>query len=154
MDRDGGSESFDSFYERELAPQVRRAALLVGSSDAANDVVHDAFVQIYRRWGSLENPGGYLNRTVLNGARDHARRSEVRGRVLPRLVDRASVAPDEYLDDVLMGLPFNHRAAVVLRYVVGMATAEIADELGCAPGSVGPWIDRAMSQLRKALRDD
>jgi len=25
MDRDGGSESFDSFYERELAPQVRRS---------------------------------------------------------------------------------------------------------------------------------
>ena len=152
MNPGGEAESFDSFYAREFRPQVRRAVLLVGSNDAANDVVHDAFVRLYPRWGSLENPGGYLNRSVLNGARDHARRSAVRSRALPRLVDPGSEEPVDYLDDALMALPFNHRAALVLRYVVGLTTAEIAHELECAPGSVGPWIDRAMRQLRKALR--
>lgn len=152
MDRGGESESFGSFYSREYGAQVRRAVLLVGSNEAANDVVHDAFVRLYPRWGSVENPGGYLNRSVLNGARDHARRSEVRNRALPRLVDPGAVEPVDYLDDALMALPFNHRAALVLRYVVGLTTAEIADELECAPGSVGPWIDRAMRQLRKALK--
>lgn len=29
---------------RELGPQVRRAALLVGSQETAHDLVHDAFV--------------------------------------------------------------------------------------------------------------
>lgn len=152
MNRGGESESFDSFYSREYGVQVRRAVLLVGSDEAANDVVHDAFVGLYSRWGSLENPGGYLNRSVLNGARDHARRSETRNRALPRLVDHGTVEPDDYLDDALMALPFNHRAALVLRHVVGLTTAEIAAELDCAPGSVGPWIDRAMRRLRKALK--
>jgi len=152
MVRRGGAESFDRFYERELPSQVRRAVLLVGSEEVANDVVHDAFVGLYPRWQSLENPGGYLSRSVLNGARDHARRQEVRRKTAPHLVDPAAESPADDLDDVLMALSFNHRAAVVLRYFVGMTTAEIAAELGCAPGSVGPWINRALIQLRKALQ--
>jgi RNA polymerase sigma factor (sigma-70 family) len=58
----------------------------------------------------------------------------------------------EILDDVLATLPFRHRAAVVLRYYGDMSTAEIAAALDCAPGSVGPWIDRALKKLRKALQ--
>jgi RNA polymerase sigma factor (sigma-70 family) len=41
---------------------------------------------------------------------------------------------------------------VVLRYYAGLTTDEIASELGCPPGSVGPWIHRALAKLRKALQ--
>jgi DNA-directed RNA polymerase specialized sigma24 family protein len=41
---------------------------------------------------------------------------------------------------------------VVLRFYGGLTTEEIAQALGCAPGSVGPWITRALTKLRKALR--
>ena len=70
---------------------------------------------------------------------------------MPRLIDRGAPAPTDMLDDVLARLPFNHRAAVVLRYWGGLTTNEIAKELGCAPGSVGPWIDRALEKMRKEL---
>jgi RNA polymerase sigma factor (sigma-70 family) len=73
--------------------------------------------------------------------------------LLPRFVDRtASSSVDEHLDDVLAGLPFNQRAAVVLRFYCGLTTEEIARELGCAAGSVGPWINRALAKMRKALQ--
>ena len=58
---------------------------------------------------------------------------------------------DERLDDVLARLPFNQRAAVVLRFYGGHTTDEIAQALECANGSVGPWIDRALDKMRKAL---
>ena len=58
----------------------------------------------------------------------------------------------EVLDDVLAHLPFNQRAAVVLRFYAGMTTQEIAHALGYAPGSVGPWIDRGLSRMRKAIQ--
>ncbi len=153
MESAAGLDSFDRFYEAELAGQVRRATLLLGSSDAANDVVHDSFLKLYPKWGQLENPGGYLNRSVLNGCRDVARGRERQSRLLRRLVDRSPSTPSvDLLGDALMGLPFNHRAAVVLRFYAGMTTDEIAAELECAPGSVGPWINRALKQLRKALQ--
>lgn len=151
----GGAQAvrtgFDDFYRSELDGQVRRAVLLLGSNDTANDVVHDAFIAVYRRWEELDEPGPYLNRCVLNGCRGVHRQRTRQRRLLPRLADSSASSEDEHLDDVLAQLPFNQRAAVVLRFYGGLTTEQIAAELGCAPGSVGPWITRALAKLRKAL---
>jgi RNA polymerase sigma factor (sigma-70 family) len=144
--------TFAEFYRAEVGGQVRRAALLVGSAEQANDLVHDAFVEIYRRWSELERPAPYLNRAVLNRCRDAGRSRRRQVRLLPRLVavDREPWEPDS-IAPLLDALPFNQRAAIVLRFYVGMSNVEIAQVLRCPPGSVGPWIDRALKQLRKAL---
>ena len=57
----------------------------------------------------------------------------------------------EPIADLLDTLPFNQRAAVVLKFYVGLSNDEIADALDCPPGSVGPWLDRALKQLRKVM---
>jgi RNA polymerase sigma factor (sigma-70 family) len=143
---------FAAFYAKELDGQVRRAFLLVGSNEAANDVVHDAFVAVYRRWDGLESPGPYLNRVVLNGCRDLARQRGRHERTLRRVVAVSDdFAMSDTLDDVLKSLPFNHRAAIVLRFYGQLSVAEIADALGTQPGSVGPWIDRGLKKMRRAL---
>jgi RNA polymerase sigma factor (sigma-70 family) len=143
---------FDEFYRRELDGQVRRATLILGSNELANDIVHDAFVAVYRRWDSLDEPGPYLNVAVLNGCRGVHRRQSRELRLLPRLFDRSTTSAGESLDDVLAKLPFNQRAAVVLRYYGACTTVEISQALNCAPGSVGPWIDRALTKMQKALK--
>ncbi len=147
---------FGTFYRREFDQQVRRAALIIGSIDLARDVVHDAFVGVYQRWTTLEDAGGYLNRSVLNGCRDVHRRRSSRDRLFTRLLNERSLhepvdADDGLLADVISTLPFNQRAAVVLRYYGGLSIAEIAAQLDCPTGSVGPWIDRALTSMRKAL---
>jgi RNA polymerase sigma factor (sigma-70 family) len=141
---------FAAFYERELPVQVRRACLLTGDPDTGHDLVHDAFVAVYQRWGRLEDPGPYLATAVLNRCRDHARRASTAERRLPLLVERGQPG-DEVLWDALQALPFNHRAALVLRFYHQLPEREIADLLGCRPGSVGPWIQRGLRALRKAL---
>lgn len=143
---------FTALYRAEHERQVRRAYLLLGDGEAANDVVHEAMTTLYRHWDTVLNPGGYLNRAVLNGCRDHGRRRTVAVRKLHRLApDPGSASGDDTLADVLAALPFRHRAAIVLRYYAGFTTDEIADALGCAPGSVGPWIDRGLTAMRKVL---
>lgn len=143
---------FAAFYRAELAGQVRRAFLMLGDNEQANDVVNEAMVAVYRHWAALEAPGAYLNRAVLNGCRDAGRRRVTARRLLQRLSqDDAAMVPTDLLTDVLASLPFNHRAAVVLRYYAGYTTSEISDALGCAPGSVGPWIERGLAAMRKVL---
>lgn len=146
---------FANFYRAELDGQVRRAALMLGSRTTANDVVHDAFVHMFRRWATIAEPGPYLNRAVLNGCRDVGRRRSRDLRLLPRLspslVDRTSEAPTESLADALSTLPFNQRAAIVLRFYVGLSIREIAETLDCQPGTVGPWIARGLNRLRKDI---
>ena len=143
--------SFSEFYGAELPGQVRRAALMVGSSEVAHDLVHDVFVEIYARWDSIDNPGPYLNRSVLNRCRDVGRSRARRARLSERLRPELTVWDDEPIADLLDGLPFNQRAVVVLRFYVGLNNLEIADALGCAPGSVGPWTARALEHLRKVM---
>ena len=142
---------FSDFYRAELDGQVRRAALLTGSAELANDVVHDAFTEIFRRWNHLDDPGPYLNRAELNRCRDVGRARTRRTRMMQRLISDETSWDAEPIADLLDTLPFNQRAVVVLRFYVGLSNTEIADALDCAPGSVGPWIDRALKQLRKVM---
>jgi RNA polymerase sigma factor (sigma-70 family) len=143
--------SFADFYRLEMAGQVRRAALLTGSSDLARDVVHDAFLEMFRRWDQLDHPGPYLNRAVLNRCRDIARAHRRRTGLMARLVVDEPAYDAEPVADLLDGLPFNQRAVIVLRFYVGLNNNEISDALGCPPGSVGPWLDRALHRLRKVM---
>ena len=143
---------FTALYRAEHAPQVRRAFLLLGDNEAANDVVHEALTGLFRRWAEVDQPAAYLNRAVLNGCRDAGRRRSSSDRTLRQLRPEDGAQPvHEPLADVLAALPFNHRAAIVLRYYAAFTTDEIAEALNCAPGSVGPWIERGLAAMRKVL---
>jgi RNA polymerase sigma factor (sigma-70 family) len=150
--QDSRRAEFAELYERELDQQFRRARLIVGSKAAADDVVHDAFVEIWRRWDSIRDPGPYLNRAVVNKAMT----AQQAGRRRLGILRRTHVAPStesqrEILTDVLHKLPVKHRTAIVLRYYAGLSDIEIAAAMDCPTGSVGPWIHRGLEQLRKAL---
>jgi RNA polymerase sigma factor (sigma-70 family) len=148
--RDNAATEFGKFYERELATQVRRAALIVGDPQTARDLVHDSFADVFQRWSEVRDPGPYLNTVVLNRCRDHLRRDKRRSQAgyQPVLNDQPDDGP---LWDALQALPFNHRAVLALRFHEQMTDREIADTLGCRIGSVGPWIQRGLTKLRMDL---
>jgi RNA polymerase sigma factor (sigma-70 family) len=145
------ASSFTAFYQREIVGQVRNATLLLGSQEAARDAVHDVFATMYERWSTIVEPGPYVQRAVVNRCRDLLRRAEVSRRHEPQLV-RDTPEIDAPLYDALATLPFNHRAAVVLRYYLQLSEAEIAERLDCPTGSVGPWIRRGLDHLATELR--
>ena len=72
------ADSFAVFYEAEVVQQVRCATLILGSRQAAQDVVHDVFVEVFRKWGrDMAEPGAYLQQAVVNRCRDAVRRTTV-----------------------------------------------------------------------------
>jgi RNA polymerase sigma factor (sigma-70 family) len=149
----GGVGSFAGFYEAEVVRQVRSATLILGSRQAAQDVVHDVFVEILQKWDDgITDPGPYLQRAVVNRCRDALRRGAVARRYRTLLRPEDVPAIDVPLYDALARLPFRQRAAVVLRYYLGLTEAEIAAHLGCPTGSVGPWIRRGLDRLARQLR--
>ncbi|HEV7723144.1 MAG TPA: sigma factor, partial [Iamia sp.] len=64
-----GIGGFDDLFTVERIPMTRLAYLLVGSEAVAEEVVQDAFAQVYERWDRLDRPGGYLRTCVVHGAR-------------------------------------------------------------------------------------
>jgi len=53
--------------------------------------------------------------------------------------------------DALDRLPARRRAAIVLRFYEDLAEADIAQVLGCRPGTVKSLLSRGLAQLRKEV---
>ena len=65
----------------------------------------------------------------------------------------ASIGSDEFvIRDALRVLSRRQRAAVVLRYYEDLPETEIAQIIGCRPGTVKSLLDRATKKLRKELQ--
>jgi RNA polymerase sigma-70 factor (sigma-E family) len=151
-ERDRSDSAFAALYQDEYLGLVRLAYLILGCREQAEEVVQDAFVRLHGRWARVDNPGGYLRTSVVNGCRD-VRRRIIRYRARePRLAERAETwdAPDE-LSDAMAALPVRQRAAIVLRYYGGMSEAEIGRTLNIRPGTVKSSIHRGLQRLRREL---
>jgi RNA polymerase sigma-70 factor (sigma-E family) len=142
--------SFDDLYRASYARMVRLAWLLVGTRPAAEDVVHDAFVAVHQKWGSVDNPGGYLRRTVVNRALRAQRRQASEQRALAA-VGEPPPTGDPTIDsmwDAIARLRPERRTVVVLRYWADLPHAEIAEVLRCPVATVRTRLHRALSDLR------
>jgi RNA polymerase sigma-70 factor (sigma-E family) len=148
---------FEEVYEREYAPLVRLAHLLTGSNETGEDLVQEAFALALRRWDRLGNPAGYIRMCVVNGARSLHRRHDVERRLGNRVASpvvgaTADGGPGDELWDALGTLPFRQRAALVLRFYEDRTTAEVAEVLGCRPGTARSLISRGTAALREVIR--
>ena len=135
-----------------VAPRLRRVAyLMVGRSDVAEEIVHEAFVRTFDRLPSVDAPAAYLRTTVVNLCLSWRGRRALEARHQP--LGRAVVELPE-LDETweLLGrLPRRQRAAVVLRYYEDLPFDRIAAVIGCRPATVRSLVHRAIATLRKEM---
>ena len=136
----------ERIYRERFASYVGAASGIVGSRDAARDVVQDGFARALAhhsrfRGGSLE---AWIWRIALNRARDVRRRPQP-GALRDDLV--ALEAGSGSLAAAVLELPDRRRTVVLLRYVAGLQNTEIAEALGISPGTVGATLSQAREQL-------
>ena len=157
---------FASWY-REQHPRVLGALTIVaGSTDVAADATAEAFVRAYERWDrvrAMESPGGWLYRVALNVVRRRARRLGTERDLLRRVVlraappDPASSAPSSLEPEVweaVRALPDRQRTAIVLRYVLDLPEAEMAELMGVTRGAVSSYLTTARRRLAIRLGPD
>lgn len=146
-------------------PLVRLAVLL--GADDAEDVVGEAFYQLYRRWGRLRSAGAaatYLRSTVVNLTRMRIRHLQVVRRHLaddgrePGTVasgEDATVLRDDQqaLVDAVRALPARQREALVLRYWLDLREREIAEVMGITAGAVKVHASRGMAALSRTMEE-
>ncbi len=145
----GGRDDFEELFAAERGPMTRLAFLLVGSEAVAEEVVQDAFAQVYERWDRLDRPGGYLRTCVVHGARRAGKRRSRDLRVV-HVEPHVDLEARELLD-ALGRLRPAWRAVVVLRFYGDMTQDEIAETLGMRVGTVKSTLHRALGQLREEI---
>jgi len=161
VDRDSAVTALFTAHHRRL---VVLAQMLVDDAGTAEDVVQDAFAALYRRWPFLRDKGaaiGYVQSSVVNGARSHLRRRRgVRFEPVDNAANPAAPAADEQvlqgeaqraLAAGLAALPMRQRQVVVLRYYLDQSEAEIASTLSISRGSVKKHASRALVALASLL---
>lgn len=146
--------TFDALYRAQYARMVALARLMTGPLSPSEEIVQEAFVQLYRNWSSVDYPLAYVRIAVVNGCRSHGRRRAVQRRHPlpdhePVVVDTTAIA----VRDALQALTPRQRAAVVLRYFEDLPEREIATALGCRPGTVKSLLSRSMVRLKGLLHD-
>ena len=73
----GAAASVTALYAEHALGLVRLAVVITGDRQAAEDIVQDAFLGLYRRWDRVPDmaaPLAYLRVSVVNGCRSALRR--------------------------------------------------------------------------------
>jgi RNA polymerase sigma-70 factor (ECF subfamily) len=152
----------DAFAELVRAYERRVASVLYRLLDDRRDVeeaTQDVFVQAWRNLGRFRGHSHvftWLYRIAVNEALMRTRRKRP---AFQELDERLPAAPDPEprLRDVLVralaALPFEYRAAVVLRDVEGLTNAEVAEALDISVAAAKSRIHRGRMQIRDALAE-
>jgi RNA polymerase sigma factor (sigma-70 family) len=178
----GATASVTALYAEHALGLVRLAVVMTGDRAAAEDIVQDAFLGLYRRWDRLSDltaPLAYLRVSVVNGCRTALRR---RSRLRPwpdagadddldevapaagsggaaRLAESAEASAllseeQRVVAAALRKLPRRQFEAVVLRYYLDLSIEETAQVMGINPGTVKSATHRALAAVGRILREE
>lgn len=143
--------AFERLYRRHVGGVYHYALAVLRDPQDAEEVTQTAFLNAYRSFRHGDRPRPTLN-WLLSIAHEVCRRRSGRA-----CLDDAMVADEDALptaNDVcraLARLPFDQRAALVMREVEGRTYTEIAEILALTVGAVEMLIFRARRSLREEL---
>jgi len=168
--QNGDNKAFGRLIRLHQKRLFRYIYAMLGSFDAAEDVVQEAFVKAYENLKSFKPEYDFypwLSTIARNTAYNLVRKEE-KNESLNALAEKGfdpeSGDPGP-LEKLLAGegekrfyqalktLPVQHRVAFVLRHLEGMNYAEIASYLKIPPGTVDSRLYRARQMLMEALQD-
>jgi RNA polymerase sigma factor (sigma-70 family) len=151
------SAQFVQFYQEQYPNMVRLATLLTGSNETGEDITQEAFLALSLRFSALENPSAYLRKSVVNATKRLHRDRKRRLARLQLLASPTSTTSNPYdrveLADWVSALPFRQRVVVVGRYWVGWSETELAELLGCRPGTVKSLASRGLASLHRQIEE-
>ena len=172
----GAAASVTALYAEHALGLVRLAVVMTGDRAAAEDIVQDAFLGLFRRWDQLPDmtaPLAYLRVSVVNGCRTALRRRSRFGlwpgagaddsldEVAPAAGLAESAEASVLLSEeqravaaALRKLPQRQREAVVLRYYLDLSEEETAQVMGVARGTVKSATHRALAAVGRILREE
>jgi RNA polymerase sigma-70 factor (ECF subfamily) len=152
----GSASDLEALFRAHWPHAFRAAYLVTHDAAAAEDIAQEAFLAAIRtldRFDRRRPFGPWLYRIAVNRAIDWVRARKLRVEV--ELVDAASLdLPDSLGDDTLAALRRlspEHRAVIVMRYLLEMTPGEIADALDLPRGTVNSRLRRALDAMRDEL---
>jgi RNA polymerase sigma factor (sigma-70 family) len=168
----GDATALQRIYQQESGHLLGVALRLVRQRQVAEDVLHDAFLKIWRRAGTFDPAQGsgrgwiysIVRNQALNVIRDGARVVSVSEEAMEAIETEAAMQHAAemaeafdlrgdlgQLDRCLARLDTAKRNSILYAYVDGCSHGEIAERLQSPLGTVKAWIRRGLSSLRECM---
>jgi RNA polymerase sigma-70 factor (ECF subfamily) len=167
---DGNRAAFAEFYDRHATLMFSVASKILNDAGEAEDVLQEAFVQIWEKAGrfdpKLGKAASWAVILVRNKAIDRIRASQRRA----RLAEQAGVAHNiaeevadsaneifyghdkaKFIHSAIVELPEEQRQAIELAYFSGLTQDEISKKLNAPLGTIKARIRRGLLKLRDQL---
>jgi RNA polymerase sigma-70 factor, ECF subfamily len=153
----GSASDLEALFRTHWPRAYRAAYLVTHDAAAAEDIAQESFLAAIRsldRFDRRRPFGPWLHRIVVNRAIDWARsrrlRSEVElGELVPAPDERS--APGTETMRALGRLSPEHRAVIVMRYLLELTPGEIAEALDLPRGTVNSRLRRGLDALAEEL---
>lgn len=166
--RSGDAGALGELYDRYASIALGTALRVVNDREEAEDVVHDAFVAVWRKIDRFDADRGslraWLMTVVRNRAIDRIRarrpgmdledadeRSLLRTGPNPTWEAALRRASAVEVRAAMAALPDEQRRAVELAYFEGYTYREVAELTGVPPGTANGRLRLALAKLRDAL---
>jgi RNA polymerase sigma-70 factor (ECF subfamily) len=151
--RRGNIDAFEQIMRAHGRQVYRVAARLLGNDADAQDAAQEVFLRLHRSLSRIDEDrqiGAWLYRVTVNLCNDVLRTRHATT-ALPELRSREDTHVALEVQAALDRLPERQRAAIVLREIEGLSTAEVAEILGSTKTTVRSSISIAKSKLRQWL---
>lgn len=169
MDRAEKMADFERLVAEYESPLLRYAACMVRDTDAAQDLVQDAFIKLYRKWKDELKPSSrmssWLYRVVHNRAIDYLRKESRRRELHRKQVKDVDHIPadrgvwfriSEAAEKAAMALDQlspREKQLVILKVYEEKSYREIAEIAGLTPTNVGYILHHAMKKMARIVDD-
>jgi len=153
-------EEFGAAYEQHKDMLYRFARRMTGSPAAAEDLVHDCFLLLWRKTACYDRERGSLRSFLIGVTRNLTMKRLCKERTFDELEDDAAIcAPvdpagrerGEMVEQAIAGLPPMQRETLVLAEYEEMSLEEISQATGAELAAVKSRLHRARENLRRSL---
>ncbi|MBZ5488968.1 sigma-70 family RNA polymerase sigma factor [Halomonas aquamarina] len=167
----GEHDALHQLYQQEGGALLGVVFRIVKDRGMAEDIVHDACLNIWQRAASFDPAKGSARTWIFSVAR-HLALNAIRYRDREINVDHSDPAQFEHdetfqhalrieeafdwqtgqrMDTCLQALETERRNCILHAYVDGLSHAEIAEHTGAPLGTVKAWIKRSLQRLRECM---
>ncbi len=155
----GDAKAFEHIMVQQERQVFRTALRLLGRIEDAQDASQEVFLRLHRHLRRFDDARAFspwLYRVTVNVCRDISARKKRDEGVSLEAFEPAVTPPSDSLEDerriVALGLrrlPEKERAALVLRDIEGLPTAEVARILGSSQATVRSQISSARLKIKR-----
>jgi RNA polymerase sigma-70 factor (ECF subfamily) len=153
--------SIAALFESEESALLHYAIGIVRRRIVAEELVQEAFLRLHRIWGQVDNPRGWLYRSIRNLALNHLRDNPPEAELDEERAPQEESLPRDLLGRseaigtvrmLLAEMPEDDRTLIRLKYHDDLKYHEISKRTGLSVGNVGFRLHHVMKALLDGLQ--